>query len=105
MPLFNYAAGPTIVHEWGHLRWGLRDEYPVPGRDRFYHGGDRVVTAVKCGKHMTGDHVDLKTGGTCDIDKATGLPTNTCVFNAHLEPGVEASLMFYHNLTEVSGYM
>ena len=54
---------------------------------------------------MTGDHVDLKTGGTCDIDKATGLPTNTCVFNAHLEPGVEASLMFYHNLTEVSGYM
>ena len=53
---------------------------------------------------MTGDQVDLKTGGECDIDKATGLPTSTCVFNAHLKPGVEASLMFYHNLTEVSDY-
>ena len=102
MRLINVAAGPTIVHEWGHLRWGLKDEYPIRGRPSFYPDTNRVVTAVKCGKHMVGDHVDYVTGGECDIDKTTDLPTSTCYFRANPTPGVEASLMFYHNVTEVS---
>ena len=24
----------VIVHEWGHLRWGLKDEYPTIRRGR-----------------------------------------------------------------------
>ena len=102
MCLFNYAAGPTIVHEWGHLRWGLKDEYPVTGRDSFYHDAAGEVTAVKCGKHMVGDHVDSVTGGQCDINSTTGLPTSTCRFRPNPAQEVEASLMFYHNITEVS---
>ncbi|KAK2163829.1 hypothetical protein NP493_1444g00000 [Ridgeia piscesae] len=96
---FGYH-GPTFVHEWAHLRWGLRDEYPVPGMKRFYHS-DGVVTAVKCGKHMRGSHVDYHTKGDCDINQMTGLPTQTCYFKPHGTPGVKASLMFYHNVTGV----
>ena len=94
--------GPTIVHEWGHLRWGLRDEYPVNGTDRFYHS-DGAVSAVKCGKYMKGSHVDYVTRGECELNRTTGLPTHTCYFKPlHSDPGVKASLMFYHNVTEVT---
>ena len=90
------------MHEWGHLRWGLRDEYPVDGYPGFYHDSDGEVTAVKCGKFMKGSHVDYN-GDICSIDKSTGLPTNTCYFKADtIDAGVEASIMFYHNVSSVS---
>ena len=73
----------------------------MPGYPRFYHS-DGEVTAVKCGKHMRGRHVDYRTKEDCAINKMTGLPTETCYFQPHSTPGVKASLMFYHNVTEVS---
>ena len=24
-----FVSGSVVVHEWGHLRWGLKDEYPT----------------------------------------------------------------------------
>ncbi|KAI0208300.1 Calcium-activated chloride channel regulator 1 [Lamellibrachia satsuma] len=99
---FGYP-GPTIVHEWGHLRWGLRDEYPVPGKDKFYHS-DGAASAVKCGKYMRGSIVDHVTGGECELVHATGLPTTSCYFKPHSDPYVHASLMFYHNVTEVTTF-
>lgn len=24
-----YFTDSVVVHEWGHLRWGLKDEYPT----------------------------------------------------------------------------
>lgn len=30
----------VIVHEWGHLRWGLKDEIPIPNLPKFYDAGD-----------------------------------------------------------------
>ena len=90
------------MHEWGHLRWGLRDEYPVPGRPSFYHS-DGKVEAVRCGKYMKGRHVDYNnTQGKCVVSETTGLPTNTCYFKPDQTSGVKASLMFYHNVTDVS---
>ena len=53
----DILKGRTLVHEWGHLRWGLRDEYPVAGEERFYRDSNGGVEAVKCGKHMKG-HAD-----------------------------------------------
>ena len=95
-------AGPTIVHEWGHLRWGLRDEYQVRDYPRFYRDSDDEVAAVKCGKYMNGEHVDYITNDPCTLDPDTGLPTDTCYFKVNYnKPGVKASLMFQHNVTEV----
>ena len=94
--------GRTLVHEWGHLRWRLRDEYPVAGEERFYRDSNGGVEAVKCGKHMKGHAVDDVTGGTCTVNSTTGLPTSSCRYVADQTPVVVASLMFYHNLTEVT---
>ncbi|KAK2180610.1 hypothetical protein NP493_436g02058 [Ridgeia piscesae] len=93
--------GPTIVHEWGHLRWGLRDEYPVDGYPGFYRDSDGEVTAVKCGKFMKGRHIDYRHGDICSLDRSTGLPPSTCYFKADTVSGVEASIMFYHNVSGV----
>ena len=93
--------GRTLVHEWGHLRWGLRDEYPIAGEERFYVDSDNMVAAVRCGKHMKGTIIDADSGGTCTIDASTGLPNKMCRFEVDASPGVIASLMFYHNVTEV----
>ena len=29
MSLYWVFSASVIVHEWGHLRWGLKDEYPT----------------------------------------------------------------------------
>ena len=60
------------------------------------------MTAVKCGKFMKGANVDYVTGGKCKRDRNTGLPTSTCYFKADTDAGVEASIMFYHNVSGVS---
>ena len=93
--------GPTFVHEWAHLRWGLRDEYPVSGYPRFYRNGYGDIAAVKCGKCMGGSLVDYITNGECEIDQFTGLPTGTCYFVPYKSPGVTASLMFKHAISQV----
>ena len=90
------------MHEWGHLRWGLRDEYPVDGYPGFYRDSDGEVTAVKCGKFMKGRHIDYRHGDICSLDRSTGLPPSTCYFKADTVSGVEASIMFYHNVSGVS---
>ena len=28
-------VGRVIVHEWGHFRWGLQEEYPVQGEPKW----------------------------------------------------------------------
>ena len=86
------------------MRWGLRDEYPVDGYPGFYRDSDREVTAVKCGKYLKGSPVDYQTKKECTINSTTGLPTSTCYFKVDdIDPGVKASLMFRHNVSEVSG--
>ena len=102
--LLCFATGRTIVHEWGHLRWGLPDEYPIAGKETFYRDSENEVTAVKCGKHLRGKHVDYNTGLACTLDRTTGLPTRSCYFQPDkYEPGVSASLMFSHKLSQVNG--
>jgi hypothetical protein len=34
--LLMSGAENVLVHEWGHLRWGLFDEYPLEKNKRFY---------------------------------------------------------------------
>jgi hypothetical protein len=50
----------VMVHEWGHLRWGLFDEYWHKGQDArfspFYLTDNAELTATKCGKHLEGSY-------------------------------------------------
>jgi hypothetical protein len=48
----------AIVHEWGHLRYGLKDEYPIPtdGYKRFYEtDGGLNYEATRCSLDLTGN--------------------------------------------------
>ncbi|KAK2180607.1 hypothetical protein NP493_436g02010 [Ridgeia piscesae] len=95
------SPGRTIVHEWGHLRWGLRDEYPVDGYPQFYRDSDGKWAAVRCGKFMNGRLIGPR-GEKCLINRNTIQPPSNCHFEADtFDAGVEASIMSYHNVPGV----
>ncbi|XP_013385433.1 calcium-activated chloride channel regulator 1 [Lingula anatina] len=75
--------GKTLVHHWGHLRWGLFDEFPVTaeGYPRFYHDNQGNVEAVRCSLKVKGQAVQPSSQQPCQIDSATGLPVSDCVFS------------------------
>ena len=90
------------MHEWGHLRWGLRDEYPVDGYPQFYRDSDGKWAAVRCGKFMNGRLIGPR-GEKCLINRNTIQPLSNCHFEADtFDAGVEASIMSYHNVPGVS---
>jgi hypothetical protein len=51
-------TGKVMVHEWGHLRWGLFDEYWHKDLDSrfspFYVNDEGEFVATKCGKYLEG---------------------------------------------------
>ncbi|XP_070557745.1 calcium-activated chloride channel regulator 1-like [Ptychodera flava] len=59
-PNIETVQGPrrkVIVHEWGHLRWGLFDEYVVDdGEYQFYRDGG-VIRPVGCVKSISSGEV------------------------------------------------
>ena len=52
----------TVIHEFGHLRWGLKDEYPYENdasRDARYHHfyenpDTKEIEATRCVGAITG---------------------------------------------------
>jgi hypothetical protein len=42
-----------VVHEWGHLRYGVFDEYPLDGDQKFYFAGNGWE-AVRCSLAIKG---------------------------------------------------
>nr|XP_006812942.1 PREDICTED: epithelial chloride channel protein-like [Saccoglossus kowalevskii] len=55
-PYTNQFApcGKVLVHEWGHLRWGLFDEYATDDKSHFYLNEDRYVEPTRCSRHVSG---------------------------------------------------
>ncbi|KAK2191068.1 hypothetical protein NP493_60g03005 [Ridgeia piscesae] len=80
------CRGRTIVHEWGHYRWGLWDEYPVDKYPKVYEDDSGNMKGVQCGKYMKGKvHCVLEREGcTFEVDKSGA--------------GVVASLMGDHRI-------
>ncbi|XP_066266310.1 calcium-activated chloride channel regulator 4-like [Branchiostoma lanceolatum] len=77
--------GKTITHEWGHLRWGLFDEYgfddPLGGSyPHFYVSTSMGVQPVRCSAYTAGRSENAVTGNRCQVDPATGLPEADCRF-------------------------
>ena len=97
----------TIIHEWGHFRWGLFDEYPHGRYDSYYRGGENHVEVIPltCAKHMRGEFTSLE-GELCDSKymlREGPFETNKCHFvDNRKDPGVRASLMFRHYIPDVS---
>ncbi|XP_071944257.1 calcium-activated chloride channel regulator 4A-like [Antedon mediterranea] len=60
----NLGTGRVLVHEWGHLRWGLGDEYP--NLDHFYPSTKtKRIEGVRCSldiviEPLQTNHVDCQ---------------------------------------------
>ena len=76
--LFSIFSAKVIVHEWGHLRWGLRDEYPTIkkpiGSNNAVNsggGGDNVVNPGGSGENSvinTDDDGGLSKGSEVRVE-------------------------------------
>ncbi|XP_074648446.1 calcium-activated chloride channel regulator 3A-1-like [Tubulanus polymorphus] len=91
--------GKVLVHEWGHLRWGLFDEYPTSDEEQFYISSEeKKIVATKCSDDIIGE---IK--GDCEWDG--NVITGKCTFKANdkQETG-SASIMFGQNLDGVDAF-
>ncbi|XP_030844502.1 calcium-activated chloride channel regulator 1 isoform X2 [Strongylocentrotus purpuratus] len=92
----------VIVHEWGHFRWGLFDEYPR--YDSFYQDLETGnVEATRCVRSIPGEIRNIRTGKPCGVDdyNSDGLPdSSTCVFIDDMEAKTySASIMYKQYLS------
>ncbi|XP_013401735.1 calcium-activated chloride channel regulator 1-like [Lingula anatina] len=69
--------GKTIVHEWGHLRWGLFDEYALDDdpKDKPFYLDSGKIEGVRCSLNL---FWELNEG--CNVSESSGLPEDNCIF-------------------------
>ncbi|XP_064632579.1 calcium-activated chloride channel regulator 1-like [Lineus longissimus] len=105
----EYRWGPpdkSLVHEWGHLRWGLFDEYPIDkeGDSHFYQTGTRL-NPVRCTEDVRGRPLNSKTFDRCKVDRATLQVEKDCRFYPDLkENSVKASQMYMQFIDSVQDF-
>ncbi|XP_033120351.1 calcium-activated chloride channel regulator 1-like [Anneissia japonica] len=106
----EYIWGPMdklLLHEWGHLRWGLFDEYTTgdPGSAPFYATSDHIVEATRCSLAITGQYVNIFTLKECYLDPDTGIYQPECVFFPDLNgQAATASIMYGQFIDSVYTY-
>ncbi|XP_013401095.2 calcium-activated chloride channel regulator 1-like, partial [Lingula anatina] len=102
---FYGNPGTTLVHEWGHLQWGLFDEHPMPdhGYGHFYAGTDGRVKPVTCTENVKGAYKSRVDGSICKVDLSTSMPEEECIFIPEdVQSAPRASVMAHHYLSSVS---
>ncbi|XP_006816872.1 calcium-activated chloride channel regulator 1-like, partial [Saccoglossus kowalevskii] len=81
----------VVVHEWGHLRWGLFDEYTVDEDKSHFYLDSNELLPVACHSLINGSE-------PCSERGADGLPLPNCTF--HPDPTqpvdlpIKSSIMF-----------
>ncbi|XP_071959960.1 calcium-activated chloride channel regulator 1-like [Antedon mediterranea] len=70
-----------LVHEWGHLQWGLFDEYPTEDTPNFYKHSNNKIEATRCSLAVKGQYKRNGTDDECYLDPETGVYESGCVFS------------------------
>ncbi|XP_071959961.1 calcium-activated chloride channel regulator 1-like [Antedon mediterranea] len=70
-----------LVHEWGHLQWGLFDEYPTKDTPNFYKHSNNKIEATRCSLTVKGQYKKNGTDDECYLDPETGVYESGCVFS------------------------
>ncbi|XP_070559169.1 calcium-activated chloride channel regulator 4A-like [Ptychodera flava] len=101
-------SGKVIVHEWGHLQWGIFDEYPGEG-EHYYLDLNGTVQPSRCSDAITGDSFDYnpETGRLkrCNTDPTSGvLPGPNCRFYPNDDGAATGSYMFANYLSSVNHF-
>ncbi|CAM9589700.1 unnamed protein product [Lampetra fluviatilis] len=100
--------GRTFVHEWGHLRWGLYDEY---NNDIPFYFESGKVEFTRCSKNITGGNGVVTCGSTgackvreCNSNLFTGLPEEGCSFFPDKDQTAQESIMALQWLDNVQEF-
>ncbi|XP_071112483.1 calcium-activated chloride channel regulator 3A-1-like [Haliotis cracherodii] len=93
----------TIIHEWGHLRYGVFDEYPDErSSQQFYAASNGEIEGIRCSTAIRGRFYDVvrQTEGCRYQD---GLPDRNCRFQPYTEDtrGEHGSLMYSQQLQHI----
>ncbi|XP_064629618.1 calcium-activated chloride channel regulator 4A-like isoform X2 [Lineus longissimus] len=95
--------GKTLVHEWGHFRWGLFDEYSIA--KRYYIDEKREYQPTQCHISIPGKNRDKNTKGDCNIITQTGLPDGNCRFSPDLDQkATTASYMYKQFIKNIDDF-
>ncbi|KAL3863240.1 hypothetical protein ACJMK2_005005 [Sinanodonta woodiana] len=98
-----------IVHEWGHLHWGVYDEYPTNPTDRFYLMNGKWEP-TRCTRQLKGTSSIIKEpyqNQSCDEAniKAYNLnPVTDCKFVPDREINAIASLMGSQYISSLTSF-
>ncbi|XP_078612819.1 calcium-activated chloride channel regulator 1-like [Branchiostoma floridae x Branchiostoma japonicum] len=103
--------GKSFVHEWGHLRWGLFDEYglddPASGQSypHFYRTSQGGVRPTGCSAWVAGTSKHMVTGAPCRLDPGTGVYESECRFYPDEQTNrATGSYMFMQFLSKVTSF-
>ncbi|CAG2193770.1 CLCA3_4 [Mytilus edulis] len=100
--------GDVFVHEWGHLRWGLFDEYAsfeeagLESPSAFYLE-DGTWKPTRCTEEVSGRNINMFTGAPCTVTE-DGIPEKDCVFIADKDSSATASLMGQQNVLKMEEF-
>ncbi|XP_070541339.1 calcium-activated chloride channel regulator family member 3-like [Ptychodera flava] len=87
------TAGKLVVHEWGHLRYGVYDEYPRRSRDPIYYtSSSGTVEATRCSLAIQGEW-----SPECQVqngEPTTGEEDGCRFFDSWQTGGYSASIMY-----------
>ncbi|XP_076304351.1 calcium-activated chloride channel regulator 1-like isoform X2 [Tachypleus tridentatus] len=94
-----------LVHEWAHLRYGVFDEYGLPGDPNypaFYQENDKIVP-TSCKQGITG-WIESSGGGPCSIT-IDGTVNEDCRFIPDLSnEDAKASVMYLPYIPSITGF-
>ncbi|XP_070558064.1 calcium-activated chloride channel regulator 1-like [Ptychodera flava] len=91
----------VLVHEWGHYRWGLFDEYSTSDDNHFYLNDKGHVAVTKCSSHVAGNALDVRNGKECNKNPEAGiLPDKYCRYYPDLQKNQATGSMMYMSFME-----
>nr|XP_006811740.1 PREDICTED: calcium-activated chloride channel regulator 1-like [Saccoglossus kowalevskii] len=94
----------VIVHEWGHLRWGLFDEYVTDVNQSWFYMHNGEIHPVACNSEIQGE---WSPSAACERrDDVTGLPPPECKFipNQDQSQQVTASIMYAQWINTIASF-
>lgn len=94
-----------LVHEWAHLRYGVFDEYGIPGDPRFpmFYQDSGKIYPTSCIKNIKG-WIESKIGGPCQILEG-GYIDKDCIFIPDMHhQDVTASIMYMPFIPSMDGF-
>ncbi|XP_063442696.1 calcium-activated chloride channel regulator 4A-like [Mytilus trossulus] len=98
----------VLVHEWGHYRWGLFDEYPT-SRDKYtnkiiqFYSHNGRWEPVRCTTEIEGKMFNYVSNRNCKLD-SKGKPESDCSFAADSGSKAIASMMGHAYISSISQF-